>query len=242
MCLRLRLSREELLPLQRENPKNKQLSKTNAYEPATAMSRKGSVCRDHKRKFISANTKLILGAIGFAAALGAAQASAQTATAEQVENLEKQIHALEKRLDSVQQKTFLNASAGYMPTKGTFAPPDVLVSMKDNAPSICTADGFNCVGFTGRLHFDVGGYNYRPNSAATEPQDLQSGVSARRARIGIAGVFARDWEYAFIGEFGGPQNDTGMLNNAFVSYKGFKNVSIEGGYIKVPYTLDQTAS
>jgi len=191
---------------------------------------------------MSAKTKFILGAIGLAGALGATQAHAQTATAEQVESLQKQIRALEKKLESVQQKTFLNASAGYMPTKAKFAPPDVLVTMKGNRPTICTADGFNCVGITGRLHLDVGGYSYRPNTAATTPQDLQNGVNARRARIGLTGVFARDWEYALIVDGGGSQDGTVTLNNAYVSYKGFKGVRIEGGYMDVPYTLDEATS
>jgi phosphate-selective porin OprO/OprP len=114
--------------------------------------------------------------------------------------------------------------------------------MKGGAPRFCTADGFSCVGITGRLHFDVGGYNYRPNSAATVPQDLQDGVNARRARIGITGVFARDWFYALIGEFGGSQDGTGTINNAFVSYKGFKNTSIDIGYMKVMWSLEQATS
>ncbi len=191
---------------------------------------------------MSAKTKLMLGAIGLAGALGATQAHAQSATAEQVENLQKQIRALEKKLENVQQKTFLNASAGYMPTKAKFAPPDVLVTMKGNRPTICTADGFNCVGITGRLHLDVGTYSYRPNSAATAPQDLQGGVNARRARIGLAGTFARDWDYALIVDGGGSQDGPVQLNNAYVSYKGFKGVRIEGGYMDVPYTLDEATS
>lgn len=69
---------------------------------------------------------------------------------------------------------------------------------------------------TGRLHFDVGGYNYRPNSAATRPQDLQDGVNAR-ARIGIVAYPHATGEYALIADVGGSQDGTGVLNNAFVS-------------------------
>ncbi|MDR6302670.1 phosphate-selective porin OprO/OprP [Nitrobacter vulgaris] len=194
----------------------------------------------HKPRWVS--TKSFLGAIALVGAVSAAQANAQVVTPEQVEDLQKQISVLEKKLESVQHNTFLNASAGYMPTKGTFAPPDVLVSMKGGAPRFCTADGFNCVGLTGRLHFDVGGYNYTPNSSATVPQDLQDGVNARRARIGITGIFARDWVYALIGEFGGSQDGTGTINNAFLSYKGFENTSIDIGYMKVMWSLEQATS
>lgn len=191
---------------------------------------------------MSTKTKLIWTAIGLAGALGATQAQAQSVTAEQVESLQRQINTLEKKLEKAQQKTFLNASAGYMPTKAKFAPPDVLVSMKGNRPTICTADGYNCVGITGRLHFDVGGYSYRPNSAATTPQNLQNGVNARRARLGIVGTFARDWDYALVVDGGGSQDGPVILNNAYISYKGFKGVRIESGYMDVPYTLDEATS
>ena len=186
-----------------------------------------------------ARTTFIAGAIGFAAALGGIPAHAQTAAPEQVESLQEQLRALETKLDNAQQKTFLNASAGYMPTKATFAPPDVRVSMKGNRPTICTADGLNCVAITGRLHLDAGGYSYRPNSAATTPQNLHDGVNARRARIGLTGVFAQDWDYALIVDGGGSPAGPVRLNNAFIFYNGFKGVRIGGGYINVPYTLDQ---
>ena len=42
--------------------------------------------------------------------------------------------------------------------------------MPNNRPTICTADGQNCVAITGRIHFDGGGYDYHPNTAATVPQ------------------------------------------------------------------------
>lgn len=138
--------------LPRGENRNKRQSKTKANKPATAMAREGLAHLNHRQKFLS----LTLGAITLVGAVSTAQASGQTVTPEQVEDLQKQIRLLEKKLESVQHKTFLNTSAGYMPTKGTFAPPDVLVSMKGGAPRICTTDGFNCVGLTGRLHFDVG--------------------------------------------------------------------------------------
>jgi phosphate-selective porin OprO/OprP len=192
---------------------------------------------------MSIRRKTIATALGLASAFGATPALAQAATADQVENLQQQIRALEKKLEAVRQKTFLNASAAYIPTKGgKFAPPDVLVSMKGNRPSVCTADGFNCVGITGRLHFDVGGYSYSPNTAATTPQTLQGGVNARRARIGLVGTFARDWDFALVFDGGGSQDGTVTLNNAYLSYKGFKGVRIEGGYMDVPYTLDEATS
>jgi phosphate-selective porin OprO/OprP len=71
----------------------------------------------------------------------------------------------------------------------------------------------NCIAFTSRLHFDVGGYNYHPNIAAfppnhvpafyTIPSNLDDGVNARRARIGVLGTFQSDWKYSLIYDMGG---------------------------------------
>src|SRR5260370_24393492 len=75
--------------------------------------------------------------------------------------------------------------------------------MPGNRPTICTADNLNCVAITSRVHFDVGGYDYRPNGAATVPQRLDDGGNVRRARIGLIGQFMGDWDYALIYDFGG---------------------------------------
>jgi hypothetical protein len=71
---------------------------------ANAMSRKGTARREHG-KFISVGTKLLFGAIGLAGTVSTAQASAQTVTPEQVEDLQRQISVLEKKLESVQHNT-----------------------------------------------------------------------------------------------------------------------------------------
>lgn len=157
----------------------------------------------------------------------------------------------------------LSANAA-IPTKaGPF--PDVLVKMTNNRPTICTADGANCISITSRLHLDVGGYNYTPNTAATSPQRLDDGVNARRARIGVLGTFMNDWNYALVYDFGGssdgfggtnvgatggvsllPGGGTSGVENAYISYTGFKpfggKMAIEGGYMDVNYTLDEATS
>lgn len=157
----------------------------------------------------------------------------------------------------------LNANAA-VPTKASVF-PDVLVKMTNNRPTICTADGANCISITSRLHFDVGGYDYHPNTAATSPQQLNDGVNARRARIGVLGTFMNDWNYALIYDFGGssdgfggtnvgstggvsflPGGGTSGIENAYISYTGFKpfggKMAIEGGYMDVNYTLDEAIS
>ena len=135
-----------------------------------------------------------------------------------------------------------NANAAY-PTKGPILPVSgAYVKMPGNRPTICTDDNRNCVAITSRLHLDAGGYDYRPNSAGTTPQQAQNGVLARRARIGLLGTFAGDWDYALIYDFGGTPDSASFLENAFITYKGIKNLYIDGGYLDVPYTLDEATS
>jgi phosphate-selective porin OprO/OprP len=205
-----------------------------------------------------------LGVVGLLAA--SSQAHAQ-ATSDDVAALKAQLRALEKKLDNVQKQAnntarqtesvkerVANANAAYMPKK---AVPylDATLTMPNNRPTFCTADGANCISITSRLHLDVGGSDYRANTAAGTPQGSDAGVNARRARIGILGKFANDWNYALVYDFGGSSDGfggtlsgggTSGIENAYLSYTGFKpfggNLAIEGGYMDVAYTLDEATS
>src|ERR1700736_6387311 len=145
--------------------------------------------------------------IGLIGALVTPQAHAQSAGADaEIAALKQQLRLMEQKLDKLQKQTaantaaaatanakadtkvVANASAAY-PVKGPVAPYDAVVKMPNNRPTICTADDQNCVAITSRLHFDAGGYDFRPNSAANGPQRLDNGVNVRRARIGVLGKF-----------------------------------------------------
>jgi phosphate-selective porin OprO/OprP len=195
-------------------------------------------------------------------------ARAQSAGDSEIALLKAQLKLMEQKLDRLQKQTqanttaaasasakattasakvdakvnVANAQAAY-PTKGPILPVSgAYVKMPGNRPTICTDDNRNCVAIVSRLHLDVGGYDYRPNSAATLPQNAQNGVNARRARIGIAGTFAGDWDYALVYDFGGTPDSPSALENAYVTYKGIKNLYIDAGYMDVPYTLDEATS
>ena len=201
----------------------------------------------------------VLGAVAFAA-LNLVPTGAWAASDAEIAALRAQIKALEARLDGVQREAkatartaasakteALNAQARAVPAvkAGPFLPPDTVVRMPNNRPTICTADGFNCVALTGQLHFDAAGYDYRPNSALTAPQQLNNGVNARRARLGVVGTFARDFDFGLVLDGGGTTDGAASLNKAYVTYRGFKsfyNLSLDAGYIDVPYTLDQATS
>jgi phosphate-selective porin OprO/OprP len=205
------------------------------------------------------------------AILAAGSANAQStagATAQQIDKLQDQIRALQRELQQIKAKVAKAESraeaapvtqqpaAALPPAKVAVAAPTAIVKMSpDNRPSICTPDQLNCISLTSRLHLDVGGYNYRPATSSTAVQELDDGINARRARIGVLGTFMGDWNYALIYDFGGSSDGFGGLapgslpggaasgiESALLSYTGFKPFVIEGGYMDVPYTLDEATS
>ena len=223
-------------------------------------------------------------AISLIGALATSQARAQSAGADaEIAALKQQLRLMEQKLDKIQRQTaantaaaatanakvdakvsVANANAAY-PVKGPVAASDVVVKMPNNRPTICTADDQNCIAITSRVHFDAGGYDYHPNTAATVPQRLDDGVNVRRARIGVIGKFMSDWNYALIYDFGGasdgfastasvggvpvgflPGGALSGVENAYLSYTGLKpfggQLAIEGGVMDLPYTLDEASS
>ena len=129
-------------------------------------------------------------------ALLVSQAHAESAGGndQEIALLRQQLRMLEQKLDKLQNQTTANTSAAAkanakaedakasakasatlananaaIPVKGAVIPPPAAatVTMPGNRPTICSADGQNCVSVTGRIHFDGGGYDYHPNSAST---------------------------------------------------------------------------
>ena len=233
-------------------------------------------------------TRFTAVALGIAGALAASPARSESASSSDMEIalLKQQLRMLEQKLDRLQKQTNSNTQAAAdanakaakanakatnataasatnanaaIPVKGPVTPAGVVVTMPNNRPTICTADEQNCVGITSRVHWDVGGYRYRPNTAATVPQKLDSGENVRRARIGVVGKFLSDWNFALIYDFGGSSDGFGGaapgslpggalsgIENAYLSYTGIKpfggKMAIEGGIMDLPYTLDEATS
>ena len=119
-----------------------------------------------------------------------------------------------------------------------------------------SADGRNSIFLTGRLHFDVGNYfDYRPASAFAAVQNLHSGVNARRARLGVTGKFAGDWNYTLIYDFGGSSDGlpptagapSSGIQTAQLTYNGLNKgpllpLAFDLGYMSTPFTLGQATS
>ncbi len=129
-------------------------------------------------------------------------------------------------------------------TVASEAKPQPRVAINDNNHfSLQSADGRYSIGLVGVVQFDAGGYfGFHPDSRYTGPQDLSSGVNARRARIGVSGA-AGDFSYTFIYDAGNSQDTTQRGIEALqLTYNGIKGFAADIGYSSTPFTLDQATS
>jgi phosphate-selective porin OprO and OprP len=94
------------------------------------------------------------------------------------------------------------------------------VTLANGRPTVATADGQQRFAVRGLVQFDAAKYNEQGDPAVVN--DLSSGTNFRRARLGVEGAFAKDWNYNLTGEFGGSGGEAAQLNQAYIEYTGFK--------------------
>jgi phosphate-selective porin OprO/OprP len=216
--------------------------------------------------------RLVCGLLTAAYVTGAVPARAQTGSVnDQIRQLQQQIQEMQQRLQTLQnqvnesdararkaQEDAVRAQAQAQaqpqaqpaPTPPAAEPASTAkVTMSPtNRPGICTADGANCIELTSRLNFDFADYLRVKPTAPGGVSNLQSGVNARRARIGVIGKFLNDWNYGLVFDFGGSTDsgsagtNPGGVENAYISYTGLKPLAMELGYIDVPWTLEEAMS
>ncbi|MDE1968825.1 MAG: porin [Alphaproteobacteria bacterium] len=165
----------------------------------------------------------------------------------QIQQLNQQLQNLQNQVQQTQQKQAqTDATVDQIKTAPASAQTQTGVpylTMKGLSPTFSSADGANTLSLTGRLHFDMGDYlKYSKQSPSTTPNDLQSGVKARRARLGVQGKIANDFGYALIMDFGGSSVDNGStIEAANVTYNGLP-IHFLVGYQDTPYTLAEATS
>jgi len=166
---------------------------------------------------------------------------------QQIEQLNQQLQNLQNQVQQTQQKqaqtdaTVDQIKAAPATAQASGGAP--FLKMSGISPTFSSADGNFTLSPTGRLHFDMGDYvNYSKQSSSTTPNNLQSGVKARRARLGVQGTIDKDFGYAFIMDFGGSTTDNGStIEAANITYNGLP-VHFLVGYQDTPYTLDEATS
>lgn len=184
---------------------------------------------------------LLAAACGLAlsqAAFGADDPSVQT-----------RIDALQKQLDDLKREQ--EAAKKTEQSK---------VTSNNGRFTLANADGSSTLAFRALVQGDAGWYDQdrdlplaadfrrgsvgatanRENNAA---RDLNNGFYFRRARIGIEGVFNRDFGYKFIAEFGGSGTETqGRINDAWISYTGLAPFTFQVGAFAPASDLDDGTS
>lgn len=113
-------------------------------------------------------------------------------------------------------------------------------ALSGGRPTITTGDGQKFA-VRGIVQFDAASYDEKRGA-----NDLNSGTNFRRARLGVEGTFAKDWNYALTGEFGGSGSESAVLNQAYVEYAGWKPggvpVRVRAGAWATPVGLEDATS
>lgn len=180
---------------------------------------------------------------------------------QQIDALTAQVKSLQARLASKEAETTAGQTAAPRPAQGVPPPAPVetsqavpppnaevatprIVQSSTHSFSVQSADGRYSIGIFGLVQFDSGAYlGFHPDSALVGPQQLSNGVNARRARIGVAGVVASDWAYAFVYDAGNSSDATPRgLNTAQIIWTGPRGTAWELGYSSTYFTLDDSTS
>ena len=133
-------------------------------------------------------------------------------------------------------------------------------SFNNNRPTISSADGRSTLSVRALVQADVGHYDQAPaGSLATDfrrgstgatanretngARDLSNGAYFRRARFGVEGVIARDFNYRFVMELAGAGTEgPTRINDAWINYTGFAPFTLQLGAFSPPANLaDATA-
>jgi phosphate-selective porin OprO/OprP len=122
----------------------------------------------------------------------------------------------------------------------------VHIEFHEGAPHFASKDGNFTFAINGRMQ--VGSqYNFindvLPATGSNLPNELNSGVTLRRARLGVEGTFFKIWDYKFEYDFsrGNGSVESG-ITDAFARLNVTKPFSIKVGSFKEPFSLEEAAS
>jgi phosphate-selective porin OprO/OprP len=133
-------------------------------------------------------------------------------------------------------------------------------SLNASRPTLAAADGRSTLALRSLVQLDSNWYDqtdagplgtdFRRGSTGTgsnrenaSASDLGSGTNFRRARLGVEGVFARDFGYRFMAEFGGSGSESQTrLNDAWVSYSGFAPFTVQMGAFAPAANMDDSTT
>ncbi len=191
-------------------------------------------------------------------AANAAQSPSVDALAEQLQKLQdtlaKQQELLQAQSAEIERlREQINASR-------LSAQDTAKVTMNGARPTIASADGHNSFAPRAVVQLDIadhreakegplttdfrrgsiGGTGNRETDAA---RDFSDGAYFRRARLGIEGTIARDFNYRLMLELGGSGTEgPTRINDVFIAYTGFAPFTIQLGAFSPPANMDDGTS
>jgi len=184
------------------------------------------------------------------AALEAQVEALRTAMAEQRAQLEAQTKLLEA------QQAQLEALTKQLGQSKIATQEVPRLALTNNRPTITAADGRSSIAFRANVQLDgalygedqegplatdfrrgsVGGLPNRENNAA---RDFSDGFYFRRARFGVEGTIARDFNYRLLLELGGSGTEgPTRINDAWIAYTGFAPFTFQLGAFSPPANMD----
>ncbi len=143
---------------------------------------------------------------------------AGSATGAHAQTTDEKIAALEARIAELSgQIADLKASTTTAINDVRSQSQAVAPTLANGRPGLQSADGSQKFAIRTVVQFDAASYRERGGTT-----DLNSGTNFRRARLGVEGTVARDWNYNLTGEFGGSGSEAPVLNAAWVEYVGWR--------------------
>jgi phosphate-selective porin OprO/OprP len=153
-------------------------------------------------------------------------------------------------VDALVGKGVLTEEEGKLITKGhsakTSATP--VVKEKDGAFKLESANGRNSIQLTGRVHFDArsidgkGGVDNTTNNPDRDSASLGDNFELRRARIGVKGTIAKNYDYEILTNLlGGSSNlvDVAFINAGLINNEKSKPLQLRAGIFKQPFNLEE---
>ena len=218
------------------------------------------------RVFLSVSA-LLLGSVGLGAGPALAAGDAEIQKLEdrllQLENqhqselkaLQEQIAQLKERQSETEKQVQAQAPSATRP---------LLIESPTHQFGLTSADGAYSIALIARFQLDAADYvHVAPEGGAKGAGPgglggpLDSGVNARRARLGVGGTLFSDWAYRLVYDFGSSADSvtpgisgaaTSGIENAYITYNGFYKptnvlpVAIDVGYLDIPFTLGEATS
>jgi phosphate-selective porin OprO and OprP len=167
----------------------------------------------------SAFRAALIAGVSLLATAGAA--SAETAPASPDEAAAR-IAALEAQLNALQQQVAdLKAATAASLKDVRAAQSATTVSIASAKPTIASGDGAYSATLHGVMQLDAAQYFQDKGLPAVigNGRDLNNGTNFRRARLGVDGKFAKNFDYSILLDFGGAGTDgAGQLQELFVQY------------------------